>query len=259
MAGSTEWTRRRVTITSVLVLAIGAAGAMLLPRLLHDPGGRPGGTAHGQVCVAAPGGTGAIRAGNLRLTARRPGSPDFADSLPVADHTPAQDIALFLAADAGRSGWPRPAAVEVSGECLQFAEVTSLGGTPGETGLEMSWGLSARDEGAIAVRIRVVPDPPDAAPSGGGKVVLTGRPALRDAGGAAAEAAVEFGAVPPSEVLGRLADALRAEGWTVEAAPTTGAVTVRSLPGGKALGAVLLSFRAADGPAPPLLWAIEVL
>lgn len=38
MAASAQGTRRQAAVPSVLVPAIGASGAMLLPRLLNDPG-----------------------------------------------------------------------------------------------------------------------------------------------------------------------------------------------------------------------------
>lgn len=246
MAKNVQSGRTRIVATVVLMVLIGAAGALILPRLLHEATPPATTTVCGEICIGVPLDGGLEATGVLRVTARRPGCPDLdvAHAFPKTSNE--ETVLGALARLAGEAGWTSEAAdLQVAGGCLSFAEVTQIGGDPGLTGAAMSWAVSGRPGQAIHLRIRVEGGPgPRAVIGPEMRISLTARGTVPNDGGAVETAQVVLTApwIGARGVLEILTTRLVEEGWTTNASgEATEGLVVRALPGGGAIGSAILT------------------
>jgi len=248
-------------VTVVLVVLIGGAGALVLPRLLHEAAPTVPSIVQAEVCLGVPP-DGLGSAGKVRVTATRPGLTPFVveEALPAAAKVDAV-LGLLHAACEG-TGWG-DAAPRVNGTCLSFAGVTSVGGDPGTTQAPMSWSMCARPGQALAVRIRLTGGPSSEVEGSELRLALSGRGVVRDDAPLGAGAAAHVTRwLPAAAVLRGLAQTLGEADWEVEE-EQDGALVVRSLPHTEALGSAILTVEydapADEAAAPPYEWTLELV
>lgn len=255
--------RTRIVVTVTLIVLIGLAGALVLPRLLHEAAPPIPPVVQAEVCLGVPA-DGLAAAGTVHVTAARPGLPPFLveEALPAGADTDA--VVGLLRAACGSTGW-EDASPRVNGTCLSFPGVTAIGGDPGTTDVPMSWSMSARPGQALVLRIRLAGGPTAPVQEAAMRVALSGRGVVRGphasvAGGAAAYEGTWQGA---RAALEGLAGELRAAGWTVEEEDEGGGLLVRALPLTEALGSAILTveYDAPEGERaqPPYAWTLELV
>ena len=153
MAKYVQSGRARVVL---LVILIGALGAVVVPRLIHEPPTRLPRSGPARVCLAVPEGAKPRGETVVHITAHR-ADPSGTQwwNLPIGPGS--ADAALLASLEPRLQGsqWMGDGAVEIVGDCLCFETAHGVGGDPGTSGLEMSFSLGSPSRESILPRIRV--------------------------------------------------------------------------------------------------------
>ncbi len=243
--------RPRLFLLVLLVLLIGAAGALTLAPLIHE-GPVPPARGDAAVTVAAPGG-GAL-AGVFHLTATGEGRPPLDLQVPIEAGTRALDVAVVLAERCREAGWED---TETLGSSVHLSRVSSVGAGAGTTGLGVTTALAAHDVDGNRFRLRVARET-GASVAERLNIVAAGRK-----GPGAREVNLEIGARErPESVLLRLGKLLAEEGWSIDhPTPEPDHVDLETLPFGHPLEQLMLTYglpKDAPPAAATLTWTVEV-
>ncbi len=259
MLGSSQQGRTRVIVTALLVLLIGAVGALILPRLLQEAGKTVSTSVRGHVCLDVPP-DGLARAGDIGLVVEKDDGRTFTWGqrfLAGASHEEIREVFAQQIEDAAAAVSTPP---DLSEGCLPVGRVLGLGGDPGASGAGLAFGLAAALGEHLRLRVAIQGGP--AEPAGPAWRSEVGFVAWGEAD--SAEFAIAAGWDPAEGVLATVASALREKGWGV-ADTEAGSFTLYALPGGGPIDSLLLTVRCeptvvgdTEPPEDTYLWTLGV-
>lgn len=251
--------RTRIAITVVLVVLIGAVGAFLLPVLVHETKAPVPTTFRAEVTFAVPA-EGLPVGGPLRVSARLPGGQTLTTTEPMPANANGKAVTGMILDGIADAEWPEAARPQIVGESLAFPGVDSIGGDPDRSGVPLSLSVSGRPDQALVLRIALVGGAGNDIEAGRCQVGLSARGVVAASSEDLASAGVTLTApfAPAQDVLVGLRDALTKSGWTAEV-EAGGAVLLRALPEGAAIGSAILTVAYEGIPNPPYLWSIELV
>ncbi len=250
--------RTRLAMTVILVALIGGVGAFLLPVLVHETKAPVHNTFRAEVTFGVTE-TGLPNGGPLQIVARLAGGPLLKHAEPMAAGANGEAVAGLIADGIGNAGWPTQARPQIVGNTLAFGALTTIGGSPGRSGMAMSLAVSGRPGQSLVLRLGLE----GAAGDGTDRLVVAikvrGVVSSADDEVASPGIALQFASNAETEdVLGGLLELLQSKGWSV-ATDGPGALLIRTLPGEAPIGSAILSVGAIGAPTSTRLWTLELV
>ena len=251
-------TRPRFILLAMLVVLIGAFGALVLAPLLDHP--RPHGPGRLDARLDIEVGT-PDRAvgGTLRLLVHEANREPVVVALPAPAGDTGNQLAGALGELAQKLGVTN---VRSEGASLEIDDVLRIGVDPGTTGAVVSLSVSTTGvEGAsFRLGLDILGQAPETSQGVEVRLGIVASPAANTPSGADVQVVVELDG-DPGQAMAKIAKVLMDQGWSVDhPTPAPDHLWIRALPSGEEPHALLLTVGVehARPDQPPLVWTLGV-